>query len=328
MSIADIGREAAESSSGGGQTSTDNDYERIDVSEMSFVKAHPGPTAIQGTAVALRYFAPAPDDDGEYDDDARGWVGLILDDPSIPDDDDFGSVSIFENTSETGDDYKVVNTDHDTVDVYDVGVSVGKMFESEEVDEFPEGTYVLKLSTGAGRSVARTLDVRGLANADLLRTDDGAPEIQDHGYPEYNGALVEKFPGNDEETYKPPRYARDPQLRPDVEGSKVVVLLQHLAEIDEDYDGPSHWATILADVGEERAEELSGAYAEEPGFYGSGDPEAYIHDINGVEVIRLAPTMEFEPDEDLVRATRWLEWRWVGDDELETLCEEQGVDVD
>lgn len=324
MSISEIGREAAKSSNDDSVSVDAEDYERVDVGDKSFTKMHPGPTAITGVARGLRYFPPAPDD-AEYDDNGRGSSGLILESPAVPDDADFETVSIFSSDGSAGDDYKVVNTDDGNVDVYDIGISVGDMFESTEIDEFDTDETILTLSTSAGRSVARTLDVRGLANADVIRDDAGTPVLSDeHGYPETNDALIEKNPDNDENTYEPPRFARDPQLRPDVEGQQVVIMLQRLAEIDPDYDGSSFWATVLADLDDERTQELAEGYAADD--YMDGDePEDFIHDINGTEMISLAPTMEFEPDEALLRATQWHEWTYPGEDEIETLRDEQGV---
>lgn len=327
MSLSDIGKEAASASSDndGGSGSDVSDYERIDLSNMDFVKPHPGTTAIAGTASTLRYVPPAPDDNGQYDDNDRGWAGVVFDNPRVPEDDDYDSVAVFKSTKEVGDDYKVVNKDHDSVDVYDAGVSVSSMFESDEIDEFDTDEIILKLSTSAGRSAIRTLDVRGLANADMERDENGDIVLNENGYPETNGGLIETHPDNDDDNYTQPRYARDPQLRPDVEGRDVVIIIQHLAEIDEDYSGNAHWATVLADLEEDRMEELSEQYAESD-YFDSDDPESFIHDINGTDMIRLTPTMDYEPDENLVRGTQFYEWRWIPEDELETIRDEQGFD--
>jgi len=324
MSIADIGREAAEASTAeredGGQS--EYDYERIDVSDASFVKMHPGPTAVEATVTGLRYFAPY--NDGEFDEDGRGAVHVVVEDMAIPSDDSLEGVAIFESASDTGDDFKVVNTEDDNVDVYDIGVSVGQMFESEQVDEFGiDGQAVLKLSTGSGRSVARTLDVNGLPNADVVRDEDGTPVLQDSGFPTSNNGLIEKHPDNDDDFYEPPRYHRDPQLRPDVEGERVIILLQHMSNVVDDYDGNAHWATVLAELDDERMSELAELYAEDP-FYSGSEPEDFIRELDGREFIKLAPTSEFEPDEELVYETAWLDWNYPDDDELERLQEEQG----
>lgn len=322
MSLTDIGREAAEASSNNGG-SEETEYERYDLSETEFTKMHPGLTAIAGTVEALRYVGPAPNDDGTYNDEDRGWAGVVLTDMHVPEDEATESVSIFQSSQRKGDDYKVVNTEHDSIDVYEAGVSVGQMFESDEVDGFDTDDNILKLGTSAGRSVIRTLDVAGLANADLVRDDDGTPELTDNGYPIMNDALIETHPDNDDDNYTQPRYHRDPQLRPDLEGREIVIILQHLEEVDPDYSGRSHWATALANLEADRQAELAQEYADDP-YYDGDEPEDFLQEFNGTEYLRIAPTMEFSPDDDLVRETRWTEWNYPDDSELEQIRDEAG----
>jgi len=324
MSLTDIGREAAEASSNNGNDGGgESDYEKYDLSNTDFTKMHPGLTAIAGTAEALRFVGPAPNDDGSYNDEDRGWAGVVLGDMHIPDDEATESVSIFQSTQQVGDDYKVVNTDHDSIDTYEAGVSVGKMFESDEVDAFEGDDNILKLGTSAGRSVIRTLDVAGLANVDLVRDEDGTPELTDNGFPVTNDALIETHPDNDDDNYTQPRYHRDPQLRPDLEGQEIVIILQHLSAVDPDYSGRSHWATVLAEMEDDRQAELAEEYADDP-YYDGDEPEDFIQEFNGTEYLRLAPTMDFEPDEDLVRDTRWTEWRYPTESEIEDIRDERG----
>lgn len=327
MGLIDIGNEAANEASDRNESSgSGGEFEKIDVSGMDFVKPHPGPTAIKATVTDLRGFSPAPDENGNYSDDDRGWAGLILEDLTIPEDEDFEAVAAFENTTETGDDFKIVNTDDDSVDEYDVGISVGGMFESEKVDDLGDGPFVLKTSTSAGRSIVRTLDRRGLDNLDLLRTEDGEIEIQDNGYPTTNDALVETHPDNDSDNYTAPRYSREPQIRPDVEGQEIVIILQHLKNVKDDYEGRSHWATVLASLDPETQDELAEEYANS--YHGGDEPEDFLKEVNGEEMIRLAPTMEFDVDEDLLVETQWVEWAWPSPERTEELREEQGVTVD
>lgn len=330
MSIAEIGEQAAEATARNDDADeqTESDYERFDLSDAAFIKVHPGPTAIEGTSVALRYSPPFTQD-GEFDEDGRGDVWAIIENPTIPEDESTDGVAIFEGTGGSGDDYKVVNTEKEDVDVYDAGVSVGSMYESDQVDEFDiDGPAVVKLSTSAGRSVARTLDVKGLPNADVIRTEDGDPEIQENGWPTTNNALVEKHPRNREDGfYEAPRYARDPQLRPEVEGESIILLVQEMANVVPDYDGNSHWATVLADVEDERMAELAETYADDA-YYDGDESDQFIDDIDGEDYLNLAPTAEFEPDEELVRATGWLEWHYPDEDVVMQLRDEQGVTVE
>ena len=326
MSLSEISQEAVDATpdedDDGGSGTDIPDYERADITDTAFVKPHPGMTAIGGTVTGLRYFAPAPEEDRKFDDNDRGWAGVILEDPFIPSDAE--NVSIFKSTTETGDDYKVVNVEDESVDVYDAGVSVGSMFESDQVEEFDDDKIILKTSTSAGRSIIRTLDVRGLANARMDRDDDGQVILNDAGYPEMNNALIETHPDNDDDNYTQPRYARHPQLRPDVEGEEITIILEHLSDVQEDYDGNAHWATVMASLDDDSTEELSNQYADDPYL----DPEEasdFINEVDGTEMLRLAPTMDFAPDTNLLRATQYLEWHWLPEDELEALQEEQGV---
>mgnify|MGYP000550661536 CR=1 FL=1 len=59
-------------------------------------------------------------------------------------------------------------------------------------------------------------------------------------------------------------------------------------------------------------------------YYDGDEPEDFLQDFNGTEYLRLAPTMDFSPDEDLVRDTGWVEWSYPDDDQLEALREEAG----
>jgi len=103
-------------------------------------------------------------------------------------------------------------------------------------------------------------------------------------------------------------------------------MLQRLAEIDPDYDGSAFWATVLADLDDDRQTELAEGYAEDA--YMDGDePSDFIHDVGGTEMISLAPTMEFDPDQALLRDTQWLEWNYPEQDEIEELRHVQGVDA-
>lgn len=329
MSIADIGSEAAQASTSDetdGDGGSSSEYSRIQMSGGEFIRMHPGPTAIEFTVNGLRY-SPPYSEDGEYDDSQRGETYVVIEDPTVPTDDSLDDVGIFESTTATGDDYRVVNTADDGIDVYQAGVSIGAMFESNQVDGFDlDGPGFLKLSSSAGRSVARTLDVCGLPNADVVRTEDGDPEIQDNGYPTTNEGLIEKHPRNNEDGfYEAPRYARDPQLRPDVDGARVIVLVQHMSNAVPDYEGNAHWSTVLADLDAERQDELAQTYADDTFYSGGDEPEDFIEEFDGTEFINLAPTADFSPDEELLYETQWLDWNYPDEDVIDQLADAQGV---
>jgi hypothetical protein len=293
MSVTDIGKKAAEESNSG-QSVDPDDHERYDVSNCEYLKVHPT-VAIGGTATVLRRFPGDP-----ADDEDRGFAGLIVTDPFImtgDEDKKLDGSTIFSSTKETGDDFKVVNLDDEATDeVENAGVDFdGNLFYGEKVDDF-DGVdeLVIKMTGNAGRSAVQCLDVKGRGAADVERTESGEPVINENsGFPTPNGRLVEYF--DDTNGYTPPRYARDTQLRPDVEGKKVVFLLQRLKDVDHEYDGDAYWSTVMAKTD------------------------------NGLEAIQ--PTEEFEPDPTLQRATGWLDEAYPSDDEIQSARDAQGVSV-
>lgn len=301
MSITDIGRQQAEST-GTDDSADADDYERYDVTGHYYCKTHPT-TAVGGTAVALRRFPSDPNDDDDTD-----YAGLVVEDPFIfvEGDDELENTAIFAGDG-AGDDFKVVNLDdHQTNELEGTGVDFdSNVFYGDKVETFDDAEFfdasedrlIIKLTGNAGRSAARCLDVDGLSNAGVVRDDDGTIELSENGYPYYNGGLIETFPGNDDDTYIPPTYARDTQLRPDMEGEEVAVMLQYTADVVDDYDGDSYWSTVLRMA-----------------------PDT----DRGVEPVE--PTDEFEADEELVRATRWLEWRYPESDTINDLREANGFD--
>jgi hypothetical protein len=276
-------------------TADAEDYERVDVSGMEFAKMHPT-VAVSGTARTLRYL-PGDPDEGNLD---RGSAGLIVEDPSVyTAEPEFEGSTIFKATGDRGDDYKVVNVDDDaTNEIPDTGVDFdGNVFYSDQIDGFDVDELVLKLTGNAGRSATCCLDVHGEGRADVERDEDGEMILSDNGYPTYNGSLLERF-DNDEENYTPPRFARDTQLRPDVEGQEVVIMLRRTRDVIGDYHGDAYWTNVL--VADDGAED---GYTE------------------------LEPTDEYEPDEALVRATNWLEEAYPSDEQIARACIAQGVSV-
>jgi hypothetical protein len=101
------------------------------------------------------------------------------------------------------------------------------------------------------------------------------------------------------------------------------VMIQRLAEVDPDYDGNAYWATVFAQVSEERQSELTEAYAD-----ASDDKEAsdFVTELDGDEFVQLKPTSEFDPDEDLVRDTGWIEWNRPDIETLNEAREAEGFD--
>lgn len=316
--------EPASSGSGGGQT--DAEFTPYDVSEASFVKQHPT-TQIGGTPVALRYFSGDPDDD-ENDPD-RGDFGVVLEDAFVATDGELDGLDLSNTVVLDGDgesdDYKVVNDEDsavswmttggavdylsedavpedadDDVDVLGEGDDIiavdfdGNTYNGDVVDAF-EGEIVLKLTGNAGWRAARTLDVNGAPGAGAER-QNGSIVIEESGLVSQTHGLIEHHPDNDDENYTPPRVARAPQLRPDVEGDTVSVALRRTANVIDDYEGRSYWATVTV---------------------GEGD------DLDVLE-----PTDEFadELDDDLLEVTEWIEWRFPSSEEIEQ-AQEQAIEA-
>lgn len=302
--ITDLGIEAAEESG-----STDNDYdgddeydyERFDLNGVSFGKQHPT-TAVRGEAVALRKLYDENDPD-------RADVAVILDDPSIVTDDEALEGSVVVQSEEEGDQFKVVDTDDDQTKVLEgMGIDfAGNTFYGDVEDGFGDMNRIaLKRGGGAGRRISSTLDVAGGRAAESLieRDEDGNivdMELDSDGFPAHNGGYIEYDNSGDEL----PRQSRDPELRDDVEGQEVVIMIQRLAEIDPDYEGPSYWATVFANLSEERTEEVTEQYAEDSE---GKEPEDFITELGGTEFVRISPTTEFEPSEDLLAETGYIRW--------------------
>lgn len=191
----------------------------------------------------------------------------------------------------------------------------------------------MKLTGNAGRSAASCLDINARGSTDVRR-DDGTPVIDENsGYPEHNGKLIEYFDNDEDGEYTAPRFARDPQLRPDVEGEQVTFMLQRLANIKTDYEGDSYWSTVFATMSDDdRRQSLAEQYADDPSDDRNTSQE-FLGEINDETVLELAPTSEFEADEVLMRATGFLSQTDEGghyptEDEIETLRAEQGITVD
>jgi|APHM01.1.fsa_nt_gi hypothetical protein len=301
--ITDIGAAAAEESQDSSDLNGDeqNDYTRFDLDGCSFGKQHPT-TAVRGQAVALR---------GLYDenDPDRGDVAVILDDPSAVTSEPTLEGSVVVQSEEEGDQFKVVNTDDDQTKVLEgMGIDfAGNTFYGDVEDGFGDMDRIaLKRGGGAGRRIARTLDVSGADAAEEMieRNDDGEITdltLNDEGFPAHNGGFVEY----DNEGDELPRQSRAPQLRDDVKGREVVVMIQRLSEIDPDYDGPSYWATVFANLPDDRQAEVTEQYAQESEDKSAED---FVTELDGTEFVKLSPTSEFEPDDALLEETGYIEW--------------------
>lgn len=322
--ITDIGASAAQQSQTEDESDEYDEYERFDLSGCHFGKQHPV-SAVRGEAVALRKLYDENDPD-------RSDVAVVLDNPSIvTNDDGLEDTVVVHSDEDTGDDFKVVNTaDGQTKVPSDSMIDfAGNTFYGDIADDFGDMEQIaLKRGGGAGRRISTVLDVNGATSARARRDDDGEIVLHDGGHPEHNGGLVEYHPdGRDGER---PRYARDTELRPDVAGQDVVIMLQRLEDVDPDYEGPAYWATVFAQLPDDEMQALAEQYTDGDD---EQEPSDVIAEIDGDEFINLQPTAEFEPSEPLMRATSWLEWQTLDyddPDDLATLNEkraEMGLDA-
>ena len=318
--ITDVGAEAAEESQSNNDQESDYTFERFDLSGSSFGRQHPT-TAVRGEAVALRALYDENDPD-------RSDVAVILDDPTVVTDEDPLSGTKVVQSEEEGDQFKVVNTDDGQTKVLEgMGIDfAGNTFYGDIEDDFDADRIALKRGGGAGRSIATSLEGTGArtARAQIERDEEGTLtniELDDEGWPAHNGGYIEY----DNEGDNLPRRAREPELREDVDGQEVVVMIQRLSEIDPDYDGAAYWATVFASLDDERQTELAEQYAEQSDGKSAED---FITDLGGTDFLKLAPTEEFEPSEANLEDNGWLEWSGIDTSSAEevTLLNQTRID--
>jgi hypothetical protein len=301
VGITDVGAEAAQESDANQNQTADSGYEGFDLSGVAFGKQHPT-TAVRGTAVALRGLPP-------YEDSGVGNIAVIMDDPSIVTSEEPLADSVVMLSDSEGDQFKVIDTSDRATNVLEgTGVDFdGNVYYGEQSDNFGDiETVALKFGGAPRRRVGKTLDVSGATSAEALieRDDDGTItdiELDADGFPAHNGGYMEY----DNDGDGTPERSRAPELRDDVEGTDVVVMIQRLDEIDPDYDGNAYWTTVFASLDDERQTELAEQYAAESD---DKDPDDFITDLDGDEFIRLNPTDEFEPSESNVESTGWIQY--------------------
>ncbi len=255
-----------------------------------------------GTAVGLRDLYNENDPD-------RPDTAVILDDPEIVTSEPSLEDSVVVQSDEEGDQFKVVNlADDDTRHLEDMGIDFDGNTYYGDVGEGFEGIdrIALKRGGGAGNRIGKTLDVNGgtAAEAQVERDEDGnlvdMTLDDEEGFPAHNGGLIEY----DNEGDALPRFASAPELRPDVEGRTVVVMIQRLAEVDPDYEGNSYWATVFADLTEERQAEVTEQYAEDS----DKEPADFVTELGGQEFVILSPTTDYERSEANLETTGWIEF--------------------
>jgi hypothetical protein len=200
----------------------------VDFGSMPFVKFYPT-TLVSGTFPAdegnpIIRFPDESNNDGRRD---QGYLGLVLDDLHVITDEDegLGGAGIVKTDDEDYTEYRIVNFDDDqTTEKYDgdaVSIS-GAQYGVDEVVTEIEGRSILVVDRTASVSVARKLDVNGDTLAGMDETTGNV-----------NGGLIEYAIDDDAPVNR--RYARNPELREELYGAEVGIMVTRRSEVDEDF---------------------------------------------------------------------------------------------
>lgn len=219
---------SAENSSGTQETL---DQIEVDMGSIPFIKFYPT-TLVSGTfpedeGNPIIRFPDQSNNDGRRD---QGYLGLVLDDLTIETSGDTGfdmSEATFLKTSDTDSTaFRAVNfNDGDTKEIFGGdGIDIsGDKYEIDERTTTVDGRAILVVDRTAAISVARKLDVNGDTFAGM---DESSGQV--------NGGLIEYAP-NEQDTEVNRRYARNPELREELYGAEVGVLVTRRSDVDEDY---------------------------------------------------------------------------------------------
>lgn len=196
----------------------------VDMASMSFVHFQPT-TAVTGTfpedeGNPIIRFPDAQHNEGRLD---QGYLGLVLDEPTVSADADEGTENTVILDVADSNEIRVFNADDSQTDVLDgIGVEYSdRLYKGDVVDEFPDDRIILVVSGSASKSVARTLDVNGAPLAGM--DEDG----------QKNDGLIEYPNGAEADVYS--RYARNPELRDSLYGAEVGLMVVRREEFDEEY---------------------------------------------------------------------------------------------
>ena len=216
-------KEAAENSQQ--QAEETLDQIEVDLGEIPFVKFTPTTMPV-GTFPAeegnpIIRFRDTENNDGRED---QGYLGLVMDDIGAETDEMSDTVVL--ETEDDSTDYRVFDlSDDETSEVDGVGIQFGdRLYQGETVDtdQFCDRGVVIVDRT-ASVSVAKKLDVNGAQSAGMDETT-GQP----------NGGLIEYAP-EDVDADVSRRYARNPELREELYGTEIGIMVSRREELDEDY---------------------------------------------------------------------------------------------
>lgn len=231
MSFRETVTEEVKDASSGGSDDEQETLEQIEVDfgDTPFVKFYPT-TLVSGTfpedeGNPIIRFPDQSNNDGRRD---QGYLGLVLDDLTINTDGDegMGDATFVETGSDDSTEYRAVNFDDDqTSEIFGGdGVDIsGDKYEIEDRVTEIDGRSILVVDRSAAVSVARKLDVNG---GTLAGMDESTGQV--------NGGLIEYAP-DDVEADVNRRYARNPELRDELYGEEVGVMVTRRSEVDEDY---------------------------------------------------------------------------------------------
>lgn len=208
----------------------------VDMDETPFVKFYPG-TLVNGVLPVdegnpIIRFPDASRNDGRKD---QGYLGLVMDDLEIVTDPEEGmaEAAFLKTDEDDKTEFRAVNFDDDQVSEKFGGEAVaisGDQYGIEERTEAIEGRAILVVDRTASVSVARKLDVNGGTYAGMDETTG-----------EVNGGLIEYAltddDGNDvdidgNEVPVSRRYARNPELRNGLYGTRVGIMVTRRSEAD------------------------------------------------------------------------------------------------
>jgi hypothetical protein len=214
------------------EDSNDNDTQEtldqieVDFDDIPFVKFYPT-TLLSGTFPTdegnpIIRFPDRSNNDGRQD---QGYLGLVMDDVSILTDSDEGmeDATILETGESDSTEYRAVNfDDNQTTEKFGGdGVDIsGDTYEVQDRHTQIDGRAIVIVDRTASVSVARKLDVNGATFAGM---DEETGNV--------NGGLIEYAP-NDEDTPVSRRYARNPELREELYGEEVGVMVTRRSDAD------------------------------------------------------------------------------------------------
>ena len=281
----------------------------VDFDSTPFIKIYPT-TLVSGQFPTdegnpIIRFPDRGNNDGRQD---QGYLGLVVDDPTILTDADEGmdEATILKTDDTDSTEYRAVNfADENTTEKSGgdaVDISGDTYFVDEQVDEI-DGRAILVVDRSASTSVARKLDVNGATFAGM---DEETGQV--------NGGLIEYAP-DDEDADVGSRYARNPELREEFYGEEIGVMVGRRSEFDagatgylgregqhnepvvgEGEDGETH-----TNPGRATFEELTEAQI---------DGQAERRDMMWYTVFDMDSGESIEPTEGEPTGYSYLEWRF------------------